>query len=201
MDNSDFKDAEVKRMKLSELSPAEYNPRKITTKAFKGLKASINKFGLLVPIVWNKRTGNIVGGHQRFKYLTEMGEIETDVIVVDIDEQEEVALNITLNNKELRGQFTEDAIGLLKITEAQIGSVFGEMALVELHDALVKQLKPKPKDKDKTSATGSDFEGNDGSTPDSDEPVAVITCPECKSRWRMSDDKVIFDGTKEKKDD
>ena len=197
MNNTEFKDAEVQRMKLSELCPAEYNPRKITKKAFKSLQASIGKFGLLIPIVWNKHTRNIVGGHQRYKHLMETGELETDVIVVDMDDQEEVALNITLNNKELRGQFTEDAIRLLKISEAQIGSVFGEMALVELHDDLVKQLKPKPKDKDSIGMNGFD-EPTPGGSPDSDEPVAVITCPECKSRWRMSDDKVIFDGTKEK---
>lgn len=192
---SDFKDAVIQRMKLTELCPAEYNPRKITKKAFSGLQASIGRFGLLIPIVWNKRTGNIVGGHQRYKHLVETGEVETDVVVVDLDEQEEVALNITLNNRGIRGQFTEEAIGLLKMTEAQIGSVFNELALVELHNALVKQLKKKP-DKDSANLSGSDFEPSD-SADSSDEPVAVITCPECNSRWRMSDNKVIFDGTEE----
>lgn len=193
----EFKDAVIQRMKLTDLCPAEYNPRKITSKAFKGLKASIGKFGLLIPIVWNKRTGNIVGGHQRYKHLIEEGVEETDVVVVDLDTQEEVALNITLNNKNLRGQFTEEAIGMLKMTEAQIGSVFGELALVELHDALVKQLKKKPSKKDSASLSGSDFEPND-SAVDSEEPVAVITCPECKSRWRMSDNEVLFNGNEGK---
>jgi len=198
MNKTEFKDADVQRIKLDKLSPAVYNPRKITDKAFKGLEASISRFGLLIPIVWNKRTGNIVGGHQRYRHLIETGEVETDVIVVDIDDQEEVALNITLNNHELRGQFTEEAIGLLKISEAQIGSVFGEMGLVDLHDALLKQLKPKPKDKDSIGATGQFDDPGPGGSLDPSEPVAVIKCPKCNSRWRMSDNKVIFNGTKEK---
>jgi len=187
---SDFEDMTVQRMSLTELSPAEYNPRKISSKSFKALGASIDKFGVLLPIVWNKRTGNIVGGHQRFRYLVEEGVGETDVVVVDLDPQEEIALNITLNSKELRGQFTEDAVRLLKLTEARIGSVFGEMALVDLHNALVKKLKtPKKSTTDDIPPGGPDDE--DG------EPVAVITCPSCRSRWRMGNNEVVYDATKQ----
>jgi ParB-like chromosome segregation protein Spo0J len=192
----DFKDADVQRMKLTELMPAEYNPRVISDKAFVGLGVSITRFGLLIPIVWNKRTGNIVGGHQRFRHLTEQGETETDVVVVDLDPQEEVALNITLNNRDVRGQFTEGAIGLLKMTEAKIGSVFNELALVELHDALVKKLKKK---KDKTTTTDSTGDGPGEGDGDGDLPeaIAIITCPECKSRWRMRDNSVIHNAVED----
>jgi len=49
------------------------------------------------PIVWNKRTGNIVGGHQRLKVLLDMGMREVDCVVVDLDEAKEKALNLALN--------------------------------------------------------------------------------------------------------
>jgi ParB-like chromosome segregation protein Spo0J len=185
-----FKDMDIRRMKLTDIYPADYNPRQISPKAFNALGASIEKFGILIPIVWNERTGNIVGGHQRFKHLVGRGTEETDVVVVDLDTQDEVALNITLNSKELRGQFTEDAVRLLKLAEAQMGSAFNEVALLDLHNALLKKLK-KPKDK---------IAGNVPSGPeekDDDEPVAVITCPNCRSCWRMSDNEVIVDATKE----
>lgn len=59
---------EVKIMKIADIIPAEYNPRvKLTETDFeyKALKSSIDEFGLVVPLIVNKRTGNLVSGHQR----------------------------------------------------------------------------------------------------------------------------------------
>ena len=44
------------RMSIAELTPADYNPRTISEAALKGLAASIDRFGLVQPIIWNKRT-------------------------------------------------------------------------------------------------------------------------------------------------
>jgi ParB-like chromosome segregation protein Spo0J len=41
------------------------------------------------PVIWNKRTGNIVGGHQRYKVLKSLGNTEIDCVVGDIDEKRE----------------------------------------------------------------------------------------------------------------
>lgn len=60
---------EVKTMQLADLSPAPYNPRTISEAALKGLRGSVERFGMVEPVVWNKQTGNIVGGHQRVKVL------------------------------------------------------------------------------------------------------------------------------------
>jgi DNA modification methylase len=57
----------------------------------------VEEFGYVEPIIWNKRTGNIVGGHQRFKVLKQLGFAEIDCVVVDMDEAREKALNIALN--------------------------------------------------------------------------------------------------------
>lgn len=98
--------------KLSDLQPAEYNPRQISDSAMTGLRASIERFGLVEPIVWNKQTGNVVGGHQRLKVLEEQGIKKTEVVVIDIEESEERALNVTLNNPGIVGEFT---IGLQEV--------------------------------------------------------------------------------------
>jgi len=98
---------ELKTMKLAELKPADYNPRTITPEALEGLKASLNKFGNVQYIVWNSRTGNIVSGHQRVKALLALGQVETDVIVVDLSESDEIALNVTQNNPHISGTFTD----------------------------------------------------------------------------------------------
>jgi len=104
----------VEKKKLSELMPAGYNPRSISPEAFEGLKKSISRFGLVEPIVWNKRTGNVVGGHQRLKVLQATGVEETSVIVVELGDKEEVALNITLNNPSVKGHWTDGVQGLLE---------------------------------------------------------------------------------------
>lgn len=100
-------------MKVAELAPAAYNPRDITDKALAGLGESLDRFGLVQPPVFNKRTGRLVGGHQRIKVLKKSGAAVVDVVVVDIDEIEEKALNITLNNPEISGTFTDGLQGLL----------------------------------------------------------------------------------------
>ena len=94
----ELKEWPIERKKLSDLKPASYNPRVISVSAKTGLSASLEKFGIVQPIVWNKRTGNIVGGHQRCKVLIESSVEETDVVVVDLSDEEEIALNIALNN-------------------------------------------------------------------------------------------------------
>lgn len=56
-------------MKLKDLKPAEYNPRTITDEQLARLKKALHEFGDLSSIVFNRRTGRLVGGHQRLKCL------------------------------------------------------------------------------------------------------------------------------------
>ena len=124
---------EVLRLKMTELRPFEDNPRTIGGKAMTGLEKSIKRFGLVEPIVWNKKTGNIVGGHQRYRVLVEEGVEETDVIVVDLPQDEEVALNVALNNPAIQGKFTDDLQDRLQ----EIQETFGQQLYSEmLFDAL-----------------------------------------------------------------
>ncbi len=90
----------IQKIPLEKLNPAKYNPRKDLKPGdseYEKLKKSIETFGYVEPIVWNKRTGNIVGGHQRLKILQHQGQTEIECVVVDLDETEEKALNIALN--------------------------------------------------------------------------------------------------------
>lgn len=195
-------DPEVRRVKLTDLNPAPYNPRKIADVAFEGLGKSIDQFGLLSLIVWNERTGNIVGGHQRFRKLVENGETETDVVVVDLSDDEEVALNIVLNSPFSRGDFSSDVKVMLEKVEVQIGSVFNDLHLNDLYNQ-VKNKKDKKDKKDKQPEDDSPYEPTEPTEPedeqeiDEDEPEAVIVCPKCKSMWRMADNEVIKDAQKD----
>ena len=76
----------IRRMQLADLNPADYNPRKDLQPddpTYLKIKQSLETFGMVEPIIWNKRTGHIVGGHQRIKALRDMGEAETDVVVIN----------------------------------------------------------------------------------------------------------------------
>ena len=90
----------LQRIEVSRMKPATYNPRvdlQPGDPEYEHIKASIEEFGYIDPIIWNERTGNIVGGHQRFKILVEQGATELDVIVVNMDEEKEKAANLALN--------------------------------------------------------------------------------------------------------
>jgi len=94
---------QIEQRKISELNRATYNPRielMPGDSEYNNLRDSILKYGLLIPVVWNKRTGNVVGGHQRLTVLENEGEAEVNVSVVDLDDTQEKQLNIILNKVE-----------------------------------------------------------------------------------------------------
>lgn len=87
-------------MDLSAMNPAPYNPRirlRPGQTQYEALSNSIDRYGLVKPIVVNSRTGNIISGHQRYYVLQERGETEAEVVLVDKDETAEKQLNIELN--------------------------------------------------------------------------------------------------------
>jgi DNA modification methylase len=87
----------IEKKKLTELNPAPYNPRKSTAKQEEQLKRSLEKFGVVEPIIFNKQTGYIVGGHFRVRELKKLGYKEVDCVIVDLNEEDEKELNIRLN--------------------------------------------------------------------------------------------------------
>jgi len=90
---------EFKKINISDLKHAEYNPRKDLKpgdKEFEKIKNSINEFGYCDPIILNSDL-TIVGGHQRAKVLKELGYTEIDCVIIDVDKTKEKALNVALN--------------------------------------------------------------------------------------------------------
>ncbi|MFC1806082.1 site-specific DNA-methyltransferase [Planctomycetota bacterium] len=113
----------VETIAVERISAAQYNPRrdlKQGDREYERLRRSIDEFGLVQPLVWNRRTGNLVGGHQRLKILVEQGATEVEVSVVDLAADREKALNVALNR--ISGDWDEE----------KLADVLGE--LVELPD-------------------------------------------------------------------
>lgn len=105
---------EIRKVPISKLNPAAYNPRKSLRPgdaAYEKLSRSLEVFGCVEPVVWNERTGNVVGGHQRLKILLAAGETELEVSVVNLPEAEEKALNIALNK--ISGEWDEEGLSAL----------------------------------------------------------------------------------------
>lgn len=91
---------DIQKIPISRINPAVYNPRKDLKPGdieYEKLKKSITEFDIVEPLVWNKRTGNLVGGHQRLKILKELDYTEVEVSVVDLPDAKEKALNLALN--------------------------------------------------------------------------------------------------------
>lgn len=107
---------EIEKIKITDIKPASYNPRQISSEELKKLENSILTFGLVDPIIINLKNNKIIGGHQRYEVLINqhmldndfygelnlirMGDIgwiftETDLTVED--EDHEKALNLALN--------------------------------------------------------------------------------------------------------
>lgn len=101
---------------VDDIKGAEYNPRTITPKALAKLKTSLREFGMPQPVIVNKNTSLIVGGHQRLKAAIELGWEEVPVTYMDLTDDEEKALNVALNNGELTGDW--DLKQLAKVLES-----------------------------------------------------------------------------------
>ena len=92
-----------KSMKIRDLRPAEYNPRKLTPKQAKDLDNSLERFNLADPIVINK-DGTIIGGHKRLQILEgKYGvdhEVDVRIASRQLTPEEEKELNLRLNKNQ-----------------------------------------------------------------------------------------------------
>ena len=95
---------------LSELHPADYNPRvalKPGDPEYENIKNSIEAFGYVDPIIVNS-DGTIIGGHQRYNVLLDLGYDTAHVVIVDLDKNAEKALNVALNK--ISGEWDDEKL-------------------------------------------------------------------------------------------
>lgn len=114
----------IRRMQLADLKAAAYNPRKDLQPedpAYLKIKQSLETFGMVEPIIWNEKTGHIVSGHQRIKALRDMGETETDVVVISETLKEEKKLNVILNRA--KGRWDNEKLAPLMKELSERGDV------------------------------------------------------------------------------
>ena len=104
----------IEKIKVEQLIPADYNPRKDLQPGdseYENIKRSLEEFGYVDPVIWNKTTGRVVGGHQRLKVLASMGRSEVECVVVELNEEKEKALNVALNK--ISGDWDKEKLAIL----------------------------------------------------------------------------------------
>ena len=143
-----MKTAELKKLPVSALKPAKYNPRKKLKpgdREYERIKNSIQEFGFADPLVVNADM-TIIGGHQRLAVAADLGFTEVPCAVVDVDKTREKALNIALNK--ITGEWDETMLAdLLKdIAAADFNIEFtgfeipeAEALFNKVHDKNVKE--------------------------------------------------------------
>lgn len=142
---------EVATINRQDIQKAPYNPRYMTEAAEKMLRRSLKSMGLVEPLVWNKRTGNLVGGHQRITQidtLEKRDDYDITVAVIDVDEHEEKKINLALNNRNIQGDWDEESLAdILRecsdtdfkdigVTDADLEVLLGEVAGSDLRDMM-----------------------------------------------------------------
>ena len=124
----------IKTTKISELNPSPYNPRKWSEEAIAQLTESIQRFGMVDPILVNgaaDRRNVVIGGHFRLKVAKDLGYTEVPVVYVDIPDMErEKELNLRLNRNlgewdfELLAKFDESLLGDVGFSSEDIDAIF-----------------------------------------------------------------------------
>jgi hypothetical protein len=110
----------IERVHHSKLKMADYNPRRMPERVMKQLKKSMLRWGFTIPVVADKKTGEVIGGHQRLaglrQLITESAVADKEGIVPviwrdDLSPSEVRKLNIALNK--IDGEFDTDMLASL----------------------------------------------------------------------------------------
>lgn len=140
----------IEYVPIISLKPAEYNPRTHDKVAEEKLKQSIERFGVVDPLIVNRapeRENIVIGGHFRLEVLKSLGHETVPVVFVSIsDIEREKELNLRLNRNtgefdfDLLSKFDETLLEDIGFSSEELDDIFGEDENPEVFD-LEKQLK------------------------------------------------------------
>lgn len=159
----------IEQIDISQVQPAVYNPRVISEDEMDGLVSSLRKFGFVEPLIINKRTNNLVGGHQRLKAADLLGLTTVPVTYVDLSEIEEKALNIALNSHTIQGKYDHEILPtLLEEIKLEMPDLSKELRLDQLERDLKLVFDPVDSYQEK----------------EVDENISLKNdCPSCGYKW------------------
>ena len=176
----------IKTIPITAIKPAAYNPRKDLQPGdpeYEKLKKSIIEFDLVEPLVWNQRSGNLVGGHQRLKILKELGIENIEVSVVDLSDAKEKALNLALNKISGEWDFPLLKDVLLEIDTGDFDMEITGFETKEIEDLMSQFHVPE-----------------EGQTDDDAVPEEVETVCKTGDLWQLGDHRLLCGDATKKED-
>lgn len=127
---------QVEQVPIEQLKSADYNPRKWSVGARKGLTESLDQFGFVQPIVANSapnRKGVIIGGNFKLDIAKSKGMKTVPVVWVNIpDIAKEKELNLRLNKNQgefdntLLAEFDEELLRKVGWESKELDKIFDE---------------------------------------------------------------------------
>lgn len=156
---NDLSKLKIHYVPLPELNLDTYNPRKWSDEAIEKLTESIEKFGMIDPIICNSATNRkniVIGGHFRLKIAKDLGYKEMPVVYINIpDVEKEKELNLRLNKNQgefgfdLLAKFDETFLADIGFSSEELDEIFEIENEPEKFD-LEKELKKLKIDKIET---------------------------------------------------
>jgi len=127
-------DLKIQMVKIKDLKPAPYNPRRWPDNSIAQLTESIKRFGLVDPLLINfapNRLNVVIGGHFRLKIAKDLGYTEVPVVYVnipDVDREKELNLRLNKNLGEfddaLLAEFDESLLEFVGWTSEELDDIF-----------------------------------------------------------------------------
>ena len=188
------------KIKITDIVPADYNPRKISDEDYNRLSNSIMEFGFVDPIIINLKNNRIIGGHQRYNVLVEeyMQSQEDELLLIKLgdigwvfpsdklnveSESHEKALNIALNK--ISGQWDNEKLQEL-IIDLEVDDV--DLSLTGFSEYEIDKFKY---DADVEFEDIDEDMNRDYDVVDTSEEQNVekdcITCPFCEQQFKEED--------------
>lgn len=167
---------DIRIIPIEKLNAAVYNPRvdlQPGDPEYEKLRRSLDEFGYVDPIVWNEQTGNMVGGHQRYKVLVnEQSCTELAVSVVNLDPERERLLNLALNKVSGRWDDAALAQALNELQEGGADLTLSGFDAGEAERLIADFTEP-------TADQLGDFQNRELDVSEFDESRFDCKCPRC----------------------
>ncbi len=143
-DNTTLSGLTIKRVALDSLHLDPANARAHDAHNLSAIEASLARFGQAEPLVVQAGTGRVIGGNGRLVAMRKLGWERCDVVELNLESVEAVALGIALNRTGELASWDEPALGRLLEELQQEDALLGvgfddaeiDALLAELGDAL-----------------------------------------------------------------
>ena len=127
---------EIEQVSIRSLHPDPANPRRISDTELESLTRSIQRFGLVDPVIARLEGNTVIGGHQRLLAARRLGIETVPVIFLDVSKEEARLLNLALNR--ISGSWDEELLARLLADLDQSPDV--NISLTGFDDDEIKKL-------------------------------------------------------------